>query len=101
AHQRPCGWHCSGDHSTRLAEKVLVVLAAFATKRHHQGRLPSSTCASTPLRIVRGRRGHVSEVDYIQVTDVHAQFHRRGAEQRSEIASTNACLAILAQLHRN
>ncbi|MFZ0802011.1 MAG: hypothetical protein WAN70_07575 [Terriglobales bacterium] len=40
-------------------------------------------------------------MDYIQVADVHAQFHRRGAEQRSEITATKACLAILAQLHRN
>ena len=37
----------------------------------------------------------------VQISYVYAQFHRRGAEQCCQIAATEACLAILAQLHRN
>src|SRR5580693_6827697 len=101
AQLQPCRGDCTRDHQTRLPEKVLVVLAALAAKRHYQGGLSTPTCASTSLCIIRGRRRYVSEMNYVQVADVYTQFHRRGAKQHCQITSTEPCFAILAQLHRN
>src|SRR5438874_2507236 len=101
AQLQSCGGNCSRNHQTRLAEEVLVVLPALATKRHYQRRLSATACTSAALRVVRWRGRYVTQMHDIQIAYVHAQFHRWRAKQRGKIASTEACLAILAQLHWN
>ena len=96
------GWrHRSGDHPGRLAVEVLIVRAAPGAVGEHQGGLPTASRASAALRVVGGGRRYVAQVDEIELGDVDAKLHGRGAEQQRQLTVAKALLAFLAILRRH
>ena len=90
--------HCSGHHAGRLAVEVLVVGAAPGAVGEDESGLPPAPGASAALRVV-GRSGrNVAQVDEVELGDVDAELHGRGAEQERQLAFPKARLAVLAVL---
>ena len=69
--------HCSGYHEFRVAEEILIVRRASGAVGKYQGGLPAASRSPATLRVVGRRRRNVAKVDCIELSDVHAQLHRR------------------------
>src|SRR5690606_32708699 len=82
-------------HRLWVAEEVLVVRALRGAVRQHQRSLSAAARATAALRIVRGRRRDVAQVDGVQRRDIDTKFHRRRAEEDRQEA---VGLADLAQV---
>ena len=90
--------HRTSDHPGRLAIEVLIVGAAPGAVGEDQGGLPASSRAPAALRVV-GRRGrNVAQVDEVELGDVDAELHGRGAEEQRQLAFPKTGLAFLAVL---
>ena len=90
--------HRSGHHASRLAVEVLVVGAAPGAVGEDESGLSAAPGASAALRVV-GRSGrNVAQVDEVELGDVDAELHGRGAEQERQLAFPKARLAVLAVL---
>ena len=93
--------HRSGDHSGRLAVEVLVVGTSSGTVGEDQGGLPAASRTPAALRVV-GRRGrNVAQVDEVELSDVDAELHGRGAEEQRQLSFPKTRLAFLAVLRRH
>ena len=62
---------------------------------------PAASRASAALRVVGGGRRYVAQVDEVELGDVDAKLHGRGAEQQRQLAVAKALLAFLAILRRH
>ena len=90
--------HRTGDHPGRLAVEVLIVGAAPGAVGEDKGGLPASSRTPAALRVV-GRGGrNVAQVDEVELGDVDAELHGRGAEEQRQLAFPKAGLAFLAVL---
>src|SRR5687768_4695559 len=77
--------HRSGNHVFRTLEEVLVVRTPCGAVRKDKGRLPAATCTSTALRVVSRSRRDIPHVDDVEFRNVHAEFHRWGAEEDGQL----------------
>ena len=69
--------HRTRDHLVRFAEVILIVRAAARAISVDQGRLAATSGPAAALGIVGRRRWDITQIDEVQLSDVHAQFHRR------------------------
>ncbi len=79
--------HRSGDHPGGFAVEVLIMRAAPCAVREHQGGLSAAACASATLCVIGRRRRHVAQVDEVELGDIDAELHRRGAERSGSFPS--------------
>jgi len=68
--------HTARHHVGAALEKILVVAVYGTTVGEYQPRLSLASGATTALRIIGRRGGHIAHVDEVKVGDVHAKFHR-------------------------
>jgi hypothetical protein len=84
----------TGDHPLRTFEEVLVVRIAGGAVGEHQGRLTAAARTSAALGIVRRCWGDVAHVDHVELGDVDAELHGRGAEQHRELGGAERVFAL-------
>ncbi len=97
----------AGDHVLGMLEEIAVVRTETGVGQD-EGQPALATRATCPLGIVGWRGRHVAHDEGHQVADVHAQFQRRGADQRVDLAGLELVLdgdalvvvELAAVLHR-
>jgi hypothetical protein len=84
-----------GDHELRPAKEVLVVRISSRAVVEDEGRLAASACTAAPLRVVRRGRRDVPHVDDVELGDIHAELHRRRAEEQRKLPFTEGVFSLL------
>ncbi len=97
-HQRFVGqfqtWrpHAAANHFGAPVEKVLIVAVDRAAVCDHHARLSLASRAATPLCVIRRGGRDISQMNEVQVGDVHAEFHCRRADHVRQSPSQFAFL---------
>jgi len=82
--------HAARDNFFPAAEEVLVVAVERAAIGEDEARLSLTSGPAAALGVVGGRGGYIAEMDQVEVGDVHAQFHGRGADRIGQAPAESA-----------
>ncbi|MNJ35528.1 hypothetical protein D3C77_302740 [compost metagenome] len=69
--------HNAGHHIVAPLEEILIMRRPRGAVGHDNRGLARSTGTTSALRIIRGRRRYVAQVDGVQGGNINAEFHGR------------------------
>ena len=90
--------HRTRDHLPAVAKVVVIVGVAISGEGKHQGRSAAATGATTALRIIRGGRWEVPQMDDGEIANIDAEFHGRRAKEDRKLALFELLLALDPQV---